>query len=81
VLSNSRACGPRHQLRDGVDGRLVEDPQDVSELASALIEMLADPLRLERWGHAGQERVREHFLMFSQLRAWGRLLTELLSGR
>ena len=50
-------------------------------LASALIEMLADPLRLERWGHAGQERVREHFLMFSQLRAWGRLLTELLSGR
>lgn len=81
VLSNSRACGPRHQLRDGVDGRLVEDPEDISGLASALIEMLADPLRLERWGQAGQERVREHFLMFSQLRAWGRLLTEMLSGR
>jgi trehalose synthase len=26
VLSNSRACGPRQQVRDGVDGRLIRNP-------------------------------------------------------
>lgn len=78
VLSNSRACGPRQQVRDGLDGRLIDDPEDTAELAHALNDMLSDPHRLDRWGRTGQRRVHELFLIFSQLRAWGRLLLELV---
>jgi trehalose synthase len=78
VLSNSRACGPRQQVRDGLDGRLIDDPEDTSELAHALNDMLSDPHRLDRWGRTGQRRVHELFLIFSQLRAWGRLMMELV---
>ena len=79
ILSNSLACGPRQQVRDGLDGRLVADPENRTELKGALADMLADPARLERWGHAAQRRAHEHFLMFGQLRAWGRLLATLVS--
>jgi trehalose synthase len=79
ILSNSLACGPRQQVRDGLDGRLVPDPENRVELRSALADMLADPARLERWGHSAQRRAHEHFLMFGQLRAWGRLLATLVS--
>jgi trehalose synthase len=79
ILSNSRACGPRQQVRDELDGRLVADPEDRLELQRALADMLADPARLERWGHSAQRRAHEHFLMFGQLRAWGRLLATLVS--
>jgi trehalose synthase len=78
ILSNSRACGPRQQVRDGLDGRLVTDPENRMELHHALADMLADPARLERWGHSAQRRVHEHFLVFDQLRAWGRLLAALV---
>jgi trehalose synthase len=79
ILSNTRACGPRQQVRDGLDGRMVADPEDHGELERALRDMLADPVRLERWGHSAQRRVHDHFLVFDQLRAWGRLLDSLVS--
>ncbi len=77
VLSNSRACGPRQQVRDGLDGCMVTDPEDRGALRDAMGDMLADPARLERWGYSAQRRVHEHFLVFDQLRAWGRLLMSL----
>lgn len=79
ILSNSRACGPRQQVRDGLDGRLVPDPEDRMALRDALADMLSDPVRLERWGHAAQRRAHDHLLVFDQLRAWGRLLGTLVS--
>jgi hypothetical protein len=63
VLSNSRACGPRQQVRDGVDGRVVGDPEDETELRNTIHEMLAtrcigrqpfpaaDPFRYHRYHH------------------------------
>jgi trehalose synthase len=76
VLSNSKACGPRQQIRDGVHGRLIGDPEDVDAIAGALHDMLAaDPL--EEWGRNAQQRVHGHFLIYSQLRHWVRLLTTL----
>jgi hypothetical protein len=41
--------------------------------------MLADPVQLDRWGQSAQRRVHEHFLVFDQLRAWGRLISTLVS--
>jgi trehalose synthase len=79
VLSNSRACGPRQQVRDGLDGRMVTDPEDRGELCRTLGDMLADPARLERWGYSAQRRVHEHFLVFDQLRSWGKLLMSLVA--
>jgi trehalose synthase len=76
VLSNSRACGPRQQVRDGVDGRLIGDPENVDEIADALHAMLSSD-QLETWAQNAQQRVHEHFLIYSQLRHWVRLLARL----
>jgi trehalose synthase len=74
VLSNSRAVGPRTQIRDGLDGRLIGDPSNQEELAHAINEMLALQEAREEWGRNGQRRVHELFLATSQLRNWGSLL-------
>jgi trehalose synthase len=80
VLSNSRACGPRQQIRDGIDGMLVRDPENELELEQALAAMLADPVRLATWGRAAQRRVYDDFLVFRQLREWGRLFLTIVPG-
>ena len=74
VLSNSRAVGPRTQIRDGLDGRLIDDPSNREELERAINEMLALPEARQEWGRNGQRRVHELFLVTSQLRSWGSLL-------
>ena len=73
VLSNSQACGPRQQVRGGVDGELISDPQNVGAIAAALARMLAEPAKLEQWGRNAQRRVLDHFLVYTQLRHWLRL--------
>jgi trehalose synthase len=79
ILSNSRACGPRQQVRDGLDGRLIADPESPDELRRALSEMLSDPARLERWGYSAQRRAHDQFLVFDQLRSWGKVLDSVVS--
>jgi trehalose synthase len=74
VLSNSRACGPRQQVRDGVDGWLIRSPEDETELRQAIDEMLAAPDGLNRMGRTAQRRVHDEFLVLAQLRKWGRVL-------
>lgn len=75
VLSNRRACGPRQQVRDGLDGRMVRDPTDSEELAHVLNEMLESFKDRELWGRRGQRRAYDEFLIFAQLQKWLRLLT------
>ena len=77
VLSNSRACGPRQQVRGGVDGVMISDPENVDAIASALADMLSDTDRLAGWGRSARQRVRDHFLIYTQLRHWFRLLSSL----
>jgi trehalose synthase len=74
VLSNSRSVGPRTQIRDRLDGRLIEDPSDPSQLEHAINEMLSLPEARQEWGRNGQRRVHELFLATGQLRSWGGLL-------
>jgi trehalose synthase len=76
VLSNSMACGPRQQVRDGVDGRMIGDPGDTDQIADALHAMLVSD-QLDTWGRNAQQRVHEHFLIYTQLRHWVRLLESL----
>jgi trehalose synthase len=77
VLSNARACGPRYQVRDGMEGRLIKDPEDSGELADALIDMLSDPDRVDGWGQNAQRRVHDRFLVFHQLIGWMDVLAKL----
>jgi trehalose synthase len=77
VLSNARSVGPRTQIRDRLDGRLIEDPTDHGQLQHAINEMLALPDAGQEWGRNGQRRVHELFLVTSQLRSWGRLLARV----
>lgn len=75
----SRACGIRQQVRDNLDGRLVDDPEDVDQLAAILAEMLAHPKERAEWGARGQRRVHDEFLVFTQVRRWLRVLSEVLT--
>jgi trehalose synthase len=76
VLGSARACGVRLQVRDGIDGVLVSDPEDPEEIAEAIHRMLADEDHLETWGNNAQRRVYDEFLIFSELRRWLALLAD-----
>jgi trehalose synthase len=78
AVMGTHACGLRLQIRDGLDGRLVSNPEDPDELAETLNQMLADPAARERWAQQAQRRVHEEFLIFTQLRRW---LEVLSAGR
>jgi trehalose synthase len=77
VLTNNMAVGPRQQIRDGLDGRLIHDPCDTAELADMLDAMLADSAGRSAWGRNAQRRAHDHFLVYAQLRGWLRLLNDL----
>jgi trehalose synthase len=76
AVLGSSACGIRRQIRDGIDGRLVSDPENRAEIADALDELLCDPRRRELYARTAQRRAHDDFLVFSQLRAWLRLLAD-----
>jgi trehalose synthase len=78
ILGSARASGVRLQVRDGVDGRLASDPEDTNEIARLLHDMLADPVRLEKWGRNAQRRVHDDFLIFTELVKWLQLLSDTL---
>lgn len=79
VLTNRKACGPRQQVRDGVDGRLVEDPEDPMELCAAMDAMLEASDDRQAWGRNGRRRVHREFLVFAQLEGWLRILRDLVA--
>lgn len=79
VLSNRSACGPRQQIVDGVHGRLIENPEDRGQLASALNEMLAAPGERQSWGRTAQRRVHDEFLIYRRLRRYFEEFAQLLS--
>jgi trehalose synthase len=78
ILTNSKACGPRQQVRDGQDGQLIADPEDTDELAAAMTEMISDADGRDAWGRSAQRRTHQEFLVFNQLRAWLQLFAELI---
>ena len=56
--------GLRLTVRDGVDGFLVDDPE---QLAGRIVELVRDPGLAAEMGRAGRERVRERFLVTAAL--------------
>jgi trehalose synthase len=69
-----RAGGIKLQIREGVDGHLVDS---VEECARRTVELLADPDRADAMGMSGQQHVRENFLSTRELQDWLQLLVDL----
>lgn len=80
-LIGSAAAGIRQQIRPGLDGLLVENPEDSDEIADALDSLLNDPAQREAFGRSARQRVYDHFLVFNQLSAWLELLTNTIPAR
>lgn len=68
------------QMRHETDGLLVHDPTQPSAIAEALLLTLARARSAEAMARSGRGRVREHFLVLAELRAWLRLLEHLLGA-
>lgn len=78
AVLGSSACGIRMQIRDGVDGALVANPEDAGDIAQALHGMLTDPRGRYLMGRSAQRRVYDEFLVFRQLSRYFQLLHDLL---
>ncbi len=76
AVLGSRACGIRQQIRDGVDGRLIQDPEDPEEIAARLDALLEDAGGRIRLGQNARRRVNDEFLVFTQVGNWLATLTE-----
>ena len=69
-----REGGTPLQVRDGIDGYLVDGPRETAE---RIVELVRDPGLAVEMGRAGRERVRERFLITRVLEDELRLLATL----
>jgi trehalose synthase len=77
TVLGTNACGIKQQIRDGIDGRLIKNPENPVEIAEALSCILNSPKERDVWSHSGQKKVVENFLIFTQIRKWINLFADL----
>jgi trehalose synthase len=70
----SNACGLRHQIRNGIDGLLVQDPESPDEIARKLDRLLRDTRLRSNLSRNARRRVHQEFMVFKQLRSWLQVL-------
>ncbi len=75
VLS-THACGIRQQIRDGIEGHLIRDPEDPQEIAVQLNALLEDHQRRAEYAKNAQRRVFQEFLVFRQVQRWLEVLAD-----
>ena len=66
------------QIEHGVNGVLVEDPEDAPSFARAIAQLLADPARAAKLGAAGRESVIDRYLAPSYLSRYLALVGRLV---
>lgn len=81
ALMGSSAVGIRQQIRPGLDGLLVKNPEDPQEIAETLDALLRDEPQRDSFGRSAQQRVHDHFLVFTQVERWLELLTNTITAR
>lgn len=75
----STAYGIRQQVRDGVDGFIIQDPNDPECVRDCLWKTLDAPHQRDLFARNAQQHVYQQFLIFRQLTDWLHLLTNLSS--
>jgi trehalose synthase len=78
AVFGSRACGIRQQVRDGVDGWLIQNPEAPEEISVRLDALLEDIGGRIRLGQTAQRRVHDEFLVFTQVHNWLTTLVDTL---
>ncbi|MGB5692106.1 MAG: glycosyltransferase [Flavobacteriaceae bacterium] len=73
----SGAAGLRFQVQHEENGLINHDPDDIGKLAEVLEQMLNSPKERDKWGFNARNRVIDKFTLFSQLKAWLKLLSEI----
>jgi len=63
--------GTGEQIRNGVNGYLVSDPETMAKRVASLLK---DPKRAKKMGEAGFARVRENFSLVSMREEFGKIL-------
>ena len=81
AVMGSRAAGLRQQIRPGLDGCLVENPEDPAEIARTLDELLRDQPKREALARSAQQRVHDEFLVFTQVRHWLEVISDTVKAR
>jgi trehalose synthase len=74
----SRVGGIQDQIVHGESGLLVDDPRDLAGFGTAVRELLTDPGRAERMGHAARERVLDRFTSVRSLLDYLALIRRVL---
>jgi trehalose synthase len=75
-VQGTQACGLRQQIRHGIDGVLVQNPEDPDDIADLLDRTLEDAAGRDQMARTAQRRVHDEFLVFAQLRQYLRMLVE-----
>lgn len=76
-IVGTRACGLRQQIREQIDGVLVQDPDDPDEIRERIDDLLGDACKRDRLARTAELRVNREFLVFHQICGWLRLLAPL----
>ena len=69
-----------HQIRAGIDGTLMDAPEDPESIARGLLEVLADRRAIEARSRSGRKRVAENFLVLQYLKVLLQEFDELIQG-
>jgi trehalose synthase len=77
----SSACGLRQQIRHGLDGYLIQDAEDPDAIADSFEQLLTSEHEIDAYARAGQRRVYDEFLVFTQVRRWLRVLAAVVEER
>ncbi len=75
----SAVGGIQDQIRDGIDGLLVNSPADLHEFASAVCRVLGDDALARRLGDSAYARVCQNYLVVTAIERWAGLVEELLA--
>jgi glycosyltransferase involved in cell wall biosynthesis len=76
----TRVGGIPEIVDDGIDGALVP-PGDSKALASAIIELLANPERRQRLAGPGREKVLERFRFEDMVRSYETIYTNIAANQ
>lgn len=76
----SAVGGIADQIRDGIDGLLIEDPHDLRATGEAIASLLDDRVRAEEMGREANKTVIANFLPDTSLSDWARTLSAALAS-